>query len=254
MTPTPGSVVFVRRGLFREANRPGCAERDRWRFTVPCVVEFAEEGLTFQAVIFICRRQWVRPIYARRGDRRGLQARLLRQSVGGETRSPERDENSTRPFADIGNHCGRISECSAARHSNRGFPACAVAVQRAENLGGVPGCWNDDTSAMSHGKGLLTVLREMVYSRGLCVMGESEAAVSLTSCLRLVGLMHELDDSGAQVVCPTHSSIFAATPGADIIEVGEHGFRRVKWDERDRFDHWRRYLANPDRSLRHIVV
>lgn len=120
-TPTPGSVVFVRRGLFREANRPGCAERDRWLFTVPCVAEFAEEGLTFQAVIFICRQPRVRQIYAPRSDRRGLQARLLRPSVGGERRSPERDEISIRPFADIGNYCGRISDARRTATSTEGL-------------------------------------------------------------------------------------------------------------------------------------
>ncbi|WP_235883590.1 hypothetical protein [Saccharopolyspora elongata] len=45
----------------------------------------------------------------------------------------------------------------------------------------------------------------------------------------------------------------AATPGADIIEVGEHGLRRIKWDELELVDHWRRYLASPDSYLRHII-
>lgn len=94
----------------------------------------------------------------------------------------------------------------------------------------------------------------MVDKRGSCVMGASEAALSFTSRLRLVGPMHELGGSGAQVVFPTPSSVLAATPDANIIEVVEHGFPRVKWVERDCLDRWRRFLAHPDRSLRHIVA
>lgn len=235
-TPTPGSVVFVRRGLFREANRPGCAERDRWLFTVPCVAEFAEEGLTFQAVIFICRQPRVRQIYAPRSDRLSATKSPFGHLLTLETTAAGSRMLGGPPL------------------QQRGFPACGDGSSEGPEPGGVPGCWNDDTSAMSHGKGLLTVLREMVDSRGRCVMGESEAALSFTSRLRLVDFIHELGWRGAQVVCPTHSSILAATSGADIIELGEYGFRRVTWDERDRLDHWRRYLANPDRSPRHIVV
>ncbi|MEV4731865.1 hypothetical protein [Saccharopolyspora sp. NPDC049426] len=171
------------------------------------MAEFAEERLTFQAVIFFA------------GD----------------------------------NGSGRFARPPALPETG-GFLRAEMAVQRAEYLGGVPGCWSNGTSAMSHGKGLLAVSWEMVDKRGFCVMGEPEAALSLTSCLRLVGLMHELGGSGAEVVCPSHLPIFAATSGADIVEIGEHGFWRVKWDERDRLDRWRRYLANPDRFLRHIVV
>ncbi|MGI9063520.1 MAG: hypothetical protein ACR2FQ_06930 [Pseudonocardiaceae bacterium] len=69
----------------------------------------------------------------------------------------------------------------------------------------------------------------------------------------LVALMHELGQSGAQVVCATHSPILASTPDADIIEVGEHGMSHVKWDDLELVDHWRRYLTNPHAYLRHIT-
>jgi predicted ATPase len=77
--------------------------------------------------------------------------------------------------------------------------------------------------------------------------------LSFASCLHLVGLMHELGQSGAQVICATHSPVLAATPGADVIEVGDHGFRSVPWEELELVDHWRRYLADPHAYLRHIV-
>lgn len=106
---------------------------------------------------------------------------------------------------------------------------------------------------MSHGEGFLTIFSEMMAKPGFYVMDEPEAALSFTSCLQLVGLMHQLGQSGAQVVCSTHSPILAATPDADIIELGEHGFRRTKWDELELVEHWRRYLSDPSLYLRHVL-
>src|SRR5436309_2913492 len=79
-----------------------------------------------------------------------------------------------------------------------------------ENLGGVGGYWEDDTSAMSHGEGFLTIFRAMFRDRGFYILDEPEAALSFTSCLQLVSLMYQLGKSGAQVVCATHSPILAS--------------------------------------------
>jgi predicted ATPase len=122
-----------------------------------------------------------------------------------------------------------------------------------ENLGGVPGYWADNTAEMSHGEGFLTVFDSMFSDPGFYVMDEPEAALSFTSCLQLVALMYQLGQSGAQVVCATHSPILAATPGAEIIEVGEHGLRRVDWADLELVDHWKRYLAHPPAYLRHLT-
>ncbi|WP_244212094.1 hypothetical protein [Streptomyces angustmyceticus] len=85
------------------------------------------------------------------------------------------------------------------------------------------------------------------------VLDEPEAALSFSSCLELVGLMDELGRSGAQIVCATHSPLLTALPGAAIVEVGEHGMRRVEWAELGLVDHWRRYLNDPRKYLRHVL-
>ncbi|GAA2435365.1 hypothetical protein GCM10010405_18070 [Streptomyces macrosporus] len=58
---------------------------------------------------------------------------------------------------------------------------------------------------------------------------------------------------GGQVVRATHSPLPTALPGADIVEVGEHGMRRVAWHELALVDHWRRCLADPRSYLRHVL-
>jgi predicted ATPase len=133
------------------------------------------------------------------------------------------------------------------------FLRAETAFSMTENLGGVPGYWADNTAEMSQGEGFLAVFRSMFRDPGFSVLDEPESALSFTACLHLVGLMHELGAAGAQVVCATHSPILASTPGADIIEVGEHGLRRVAWTDLHLVDHWRRYLDNPDAYLRYII-
>ena len=66
-------------------------------------------------------------------------------------------------------------------------------------------------------------------------------------------LMHRLGRSGAQVICATHSPVLAATPDADIVELGDDGLRRTSWDQLELVDHWRRYLDDPRAYLRHVV-
>ncbi|PRW62955.1 AAA family ATPase [Actinopolyspora mortivallis] len=247
--------MFVRRAYIREANRPGRAERGRWPFTVPCVAELAEHGLTFHT-----------PVTFLVGDNGSGKSTLVEaiaegfglDSYGGRLAAKRGRPNPAKT------QLGEVLtlETTAAgsrmragpRNARKGFFLRAeTAFQMTEQLGGVPGYWEEDTSTMSHGEGFLTVFREMMAQPGFYVMDEPEAALSFTSCLHLVGLMHQLGRTGAQVVCATHSPILAAVPGAEIVEVGEHGFRRVEWHELELVDHWRRYLDNPEAYLRHIL-
>ncbi|MFJ2110698.1 hypothetical protein ACIOEX_02015 [Streptomyces sp. NPDC087850] len=43
----------------------------------------------------------------------------------------------------------------------------------------------------------------------------------------------------------TMPSVAQLLESADIIECGAEGFRRVRWEELELVDHWRRYLNNP---------
>lgn len=107
--------------------------------------------------------------------------------------------------------------------------------------------------SVSHGEGFLAAFRVKFHQPGLYVMDEPEAALSFISCLELMGHMDRLARNGGQVICATHSPLLTALPGADIIEVGDHGMRRVPWNELALVDHWRRYLADPQSYLRHIL-
>ncbi len=69
----------------------------------------------------------------------------------------------------------------------------------------------------------------MVDGPGLYLLDEPEAALSFRSCLRLAGLMHRVAGEGGQIICATHSPILTGLPGAEIVELGDHGARVNEW-------------------------
>ena len=106
---------------------------------------------------------------------------------------------------------------------------------------------------MSHGESFLEVLRARFDSPGFYCLDEPEAALSFSSTLALIGVLHDLAQGAGQVLCATHSPVLAALPGATILEVGEWGYRRTTWEELELVQHWKAYLDTPGRYLRHVL-
>jgi predicted ATPase len=105
----------------------------------------------------------------------------------------------------------------------------------------------------SHGESFLAFLESRLSERGLFVLDEPEAALSFTSCLRLLVLMQVAAEGGSQVLLATHSPVLAAFPGATLLEFGTAGFRRAAWAELEMVEHWRFFLEQPDAYLRHLL-
>lgn len=106
---------------------------------------------------------------------------------------------------------------------------------------------------MSHGESFLAVLRSRFDSPGFYCLDEPEAALSFSSTLGLIAALADVVADGGQVLCATHSPVLAAMPGATILEVGDWGLRRTTWAELELVQHWRRYLDDPRRYLRHVL-
>ncbi len=245
--------MFVRRAYIPDALQP--TDFRSWPFTVPCVAELVARGLEF-----------TRPVTFLFGDNGSGKSTLVEaiaegfklDSHGGraaaKTGRPNPVKTALGAVLRLETTASGARMLGGARLKKKGFFLRAeTAFSMTENLGGVPGYWEENTAEMSHGESFLTVFGSMFRDPGFYVMDEPEAALSFTSCLQLVALMYQLGQSGAQVVCATHSPILAATPGAEIIEVGEHGLRRVDWADLELIDHWRRYLEHPSAYLRHLT-
>jgi predicted ATPase len=107
---------------------------------------------------------------------------------------------------------------------------------------------------MSHGESFLEVLANRFNGPGLYVLDEPESALSFSGCLALVGLLHRIAADGRrQAIVATHSPIIAATPGAQILEIGDWGMRASKWTDLELVQNWQAFLESPDLYLRHVV-
>ena len=106
---------------------------------------------------------------------------------------------------------------------------------------------------MSHGESFLEVLDRHFDDVGFYLLDEPEAALSFTSCLALVELLDRLARAGAQVLCATHSPLLTALPGATILELGDDGMTPTAWEDLALVGHWRGYLRDPQRYLRHVL-
>lgn len=244
--------VLVSRAYVPEHLRP--RGRPQWPFTVPCVAELAEHGLEFTAPVTI--------FVGENGSGKSTLVEAMAEAFALDSHGGRagRKYANDRPLTPLGAAL-KFDATSVGsrmlagpRNRKKGFFLRAeTAFDLMNSVWGVPGYWEENTTEMSHGEGFLTVFSSMFTGPGLYLMDEPEAALSFSSCLQLVALMHRLAETGAQVLCATHSPILAAMPGADIVEVGDHGIRRARWDELELVGLWRRYLADPPSVLRHLV-
>jgi predicted ATPase len=114
--------------------------------------------------------------------------------------------------------------------------------------GGVP------LSQVSHGESFLALAGSRFGAEMLYVLDEPEAALSVTSALAFLGVMHRAAEAGAQFIVATHSPILLALPGARIYELDEGGASQVSWEACDPTRLMRAFLDAPDRFLRDIVA
>ncbi|GLZ78285.1 ABC transporter, ATP-binding protein [Actinorhabdospora filicis] len=244
--------------LVERAYVPGALLGERaaqeWPFTVPCVRELTERGLEFTAPVTF--------LVGENGSGKSTIVEAIAEAAGldaqgGRAGRKYGNDRAKTPLGEV----MRLDYTAAGARMQAGprakrkgfFLRAETAFGLLDFLSGMPGYWEDDVSVMSHGEGFLTVLDAMFRQPGLYLMDEPEAALSFSSCLQLVGLMHRLGGSGAQVICATHSPVLASVPGADIIEVGDHGAGRVAWGDLDLVASWRGFLERPGAFLRHFT-
>lgn len=110
---------------------------------------------------------------------------------------------------------------------------------------------------MSHGESFNNLLDDRLdheqFVAGLVCLDEPEAALSFDSLLRWLAGLDRMRARGAQVICATHSPVLTALPGATILELGEWGIRRARWEDLEIVRHYRSFLHAPERYLRHLL-
>lgn len=113
--------------------------------------------------------------------------------------------------------------------------------------------YGESYTAVSHGESYLQAFDDWFEVKGLYLLDEPEAALSFSACLSLIASMDRVVKAGGQVICATHSPLLASMPDADILELTTEGLSRTHWADLELVQHWKRYLDDPNRYLRHVL-
>ena len=119
---------------------------------------------------------------------------------------------------------------------------------------GVSGYGEASLHEQSHGESFLSLVLERFGDRGLYILDEPEAALSVRGVLALIRRMHELAERGSQFVVSTHSPILLAYPGARILVLDEHGIAETPYDETEVVELTRSFLADRGRFLHYLFA
>ena len=235
-------VVRVEADPTREPLLPG-----EWPLTVPAVAQVVEKGLELAAgVTFLV------------GENGSGKSTIVEAVAAAYGLNPEGGSRNT-------NHSTRASESplSDVLRLQRGLGSARWGFfLRAETMYGWYTYMEDLGHSpagepvfheMSHGESFLAVLRQRFDTPGFYCLDEPEAALSFMSTMGLIATLDEVVRDGGQVLCATHSPVLAAMPGATILEVGDWGLRETTWEDLELVRHWRSYLDDPRRYLRHIL-
>ncbi len=106
--------------------------------------------------------------------------------------------------------------------------------------------------SLSHGQQFLTAMRERFGPGGLFLMDEPESALSFTSQLALLRVMHEYSATGSQFIVATHSPVLLAFPEATIWHLDAEGMRTASWEEVPPVTDIRAFLADPALYLHYL--
>jgi predicted ATPase len=106
----------------------------------------------------------------------------------------------------------------------------------------------------SHGESFLDVVTNRFGPRGLYLLDEPEAALSVRGAMAMLTRLHDLTQhEGSQAIVATHSPILLALPGSSIQQLDDDGLSTVSYDEATPVELTRRFLADPGRSVRQLL-
>jgi predicted ATPase len=104
----------------------------------------------------------------------------------------------------------------------------------------------------SHGESFLALFQNRFVPEGLYLLDEPEVPLSPLRQLTLISMLKEMENKNAQFIIATHSPILLAYPGATILEFGDAGIKKVRYDDLEHVNIMRDFLQNPTSFLRHL--
>ncbi len=123
-----------------------------------------------------------------------------------------------------------------------------------ERLGAVKWYGGRSLHERSHGESFLDLATHRFGPRGLYLLDEPEAALSVHGCLAMLARIRDLATAGSQFVVATHSPILLAVPGAKILQIDDGTIAEVGYDDAQPVELTRSFLADPQRYLHHLFA
>ncbi|HKY52433.1 MAG TPA: AAA family ATPase [Candidatus Limnocylindria bacterium] len=104
----------------------------------------------------------------------------------------------------------------------------------------------------SHGESFIALVTHRFGPKGLYILDEPEAALSLRGNLALMRRMHDLIAEGSQFIVSTHSPILLGYPGARIYVLSERGIVETAYERTEIVELTRAFLDGRQQFLTHL--
>jgi len=130
----------------------------------------------------------------------------------------------------------------------------ATEVESGSPVAALENVYDRPLHEQSHGESFLDIVLHRFGPRGLYILDEPEAALSVPGQLALVRRMHELVGAHSQFVVATHSPILVGYPDAAIFRLSEKGIDQVEYDHVEQVELTRSFIEDRRRFLRHLLA
>ena len=123
------------------------------------------------------------------------------------------------------------------------YPCLGFLQQR--STGGIPAHYHEQ----SHGESFLSLAENHLSGRGLYLLDEPEAALSVSRQLTLLTAIHDSVRNGSQFIIASHSPILLAYPGAEILSFDDGLIHSVQYEDTDSYRLMNLFMRDRERLL-----
>ena len=101
----------------------------------------------------------------------------------------------------------------------------------------------------SHGESFRSLILNRFRGKGIYLLDEPESALSPTSIMSILCIIHELEKGDSQFFIATHSPILLAYPNAKIFEFSESGIEAKTYKETETYSITKTFLDDPEKMI-----
>ncbi|MCQ4795867.1 AAA family ATPase [Anaerofustis stercorihominis] len=105
----------------------------------------------------------------------------------------------------------------------------------------------------SHGESFLSLVEYRFWGKGLYILDEPEAALSVERQFTLLIHINRLAKEGAQFIIATHSPILLALPSSEILSFDNDDISKITYEETSSYQLMKTFIENKDYMLKLLL-